>query len=73
MFDKDFNIISTLPHGALSGIGTDGKSIVINSPYSLDTYYKITLLSYDEMIKRADEILGTYVPGKDICEKYNIN
>ena len=73
VFDRDFNMISTLPNGALSGIGTDGKSVVINSPYSLDTYYKITLLSYDEMIKRADEILGAYVPGKDICEKYNIN
>ncbi|MCR5357992.1 MAG: TIR domain-containing protein [Lachnospiraceae bacterium] len=73
VFDKDFNMISTLPHGALSGIGTDGKSVVINSPYSLDAYYRITLFSYDEMIKRADDILGSYVPAKDICEKYNIN
>lgn len=73
VFDNDFNRISTLPHVSLSAIGKDQKSIVLNSPYSLDTYFKITLLSYDEMIKRADEILNGYVPGKDICEKYSIN
>lgn len=73
IFDKNFNRISTLPNGSLAAVGKDEKSIVLNSPYSLDTYYKITLLSYDEVIKRADEILNGYVPAKDICEKYSIN
>lgn len=73
VFDENFNMISRLPNGALAAIGKDQKSVVTGSPYSLDTYYDITLMSYDEMIRKADELLGDFVPGTDICEKYNID
>ena len=72
VFDKDFNIISRLPNGELAAVGRDKKSIVLRSVYSSDTYYKIDLLSYDEMLKKADGLLGDYVPDKDICEKYQL-
>lgn len=72
IFDKDFNMISTLPQGRLAALGKDQKSVVIESPYSLDSYYKITLLPYDEMIKLADQILGDHIPDDSICDKYQI-
>ncbi len=72
VFDKDFNIISRLPNGELAAVGRDKKSVVLRSVYSSDTYYKIDLLSYDEMLKKADGLLGDYVPDKDICEKYQL-
>ncbi|MCR4654965.1 MAG: TIR domain-containing protein [Lachnospiraceae bacterium] len=72
VFDRNFNLISTLPRGNLAAIGKDGKSLFLMSPYEPDTYYNVTLLTYDEMIERADDLLNGYVPGKRICEKYNI-
>ena len=73
VFDEKFNMISRLPDGSIAAIGKDQKSVVIQSPYSLDTFYDIELMSYDEMIHAADEILNGYVPGADICDKYNID
>ncbi len=73
VFDKDFNMISVLPKGRIAAIGKDDKSLVIQSPYSEDTYYKIDILSYDEIIKRADTILGEFVPDKSIRDKYSMD
>ncbi len=72
VFDEDFNMISRLPKGKLVAVGEDEKSVVLQSVYSFDTYYKITLLTYDEMIRRADETLAGHVPDKGICDKYQI-
>ncbi len=49
------------------------KSVVLGSPYSLDTFYDIELMSYDEIIQKADELLGDYIPRTDICDRYNID
>lgn len=73
VFDEDFNMISKLPDGLLAAIGKDQKSVVLGSPYSLDTFYDIELMSYDEIIQKADELLGDYVPGADICDRYSID
>ncbi len=73
IFNKSFNLISVLPDGEITAIGNDGKSIVIRSPYSLNTYYRIDILTYDQMLRKADDLLNGYIPGRDICEKYNIN
>lgn len=72
LFDSNFNMISTLPKGIIRGVGNDEKSIVIESRYSPDTYYKIGILSYDEIINGADALLAGYVPDKATCDKYNI-
>lgn len=48
------------------------KSLVIRSPYSEDTFYKITLLSYDEIISWADMVLGGFKPYQGIREKYSM-
>lgn len=72
VFDKDFNMISVLTKGRIAAIGNDDKSLVIGSPYSEDTFYKITLLSYDEVISRADVILGGYKPDQGIRDKYSM-
>jgi hypothetical protein len=73
VFDEDFNMISKLPDGAVAAVGRDGRSIVINSVYSFDAFYNIPILTYNEMIGKADEILSGYVPDEDICDKYNIS
>ena len=72
VFDDDFNMISELPHGMIVATGEDGKSVVIQSPYSFDIYYNVKILSYDEMIKAADELLGDHVPDRSICDKYSM-
>ena len=72
VFDRDLNLISMLPAGGLAAKGADEKSVILRSRYSADTYYKITLLPYDELLKRTDELLKDYAPDRDIREKYNI-
>ncbi|MCR5735427.1 MAG: toll/interleukin-1 receptor domain-containing protein, partial [Lachnospiraceae bacterium] len=72
VFDSDLNMIAKLPNGDIEALGNDGESIVIASPYSFDRHYKIRLLTYDEIIKKADEILKDYVPDAKICDKYSI-
>ncbi|MCR4788130.1 MAG: TIR domain-containing protein [Lachnospiraceae bacterium] len=72
VFDEDFNLISRLPNGRIVGIGKDQKSLVYTTSYSEDIYYEVPILSYDEMIEKADKLLGDHVPEISILEKYNI-
>jgi WD40 repeat protein len=72
VFDKNFNIISDLPQGEIVQKESDGKSVIVRSPYSLYTFYRITLLSYDEVLKKADEVLDGYEPDERMKEKYNM-
>ncbi len=72
IFNESFDMISVLPDGEITAIGNDEKSIVIRSGYSLNTFYRINILTYDEMINKADDVLSGHIPDRDICEKYNI-
>ncbi len=72
VIDENLNYISKLPNGEIAATGKDEKSIVLISPYDFDTYYRIEILPYDEMIKAADEMLGSFIPDRRICERYSI-
>ncbi len=72
VFDQDFNLISHLPDGEIAGIGKDQKSLVLLSRYSPDVYYKVPILTYDEILEEADSVLSSYVPDRSILEKYSI-
>ncbi|MCR5251444.1 MAG: TIR domain-containing protein [Lachnospiraceae bacterium] len=55
----------------------DGKLLLMAEKTDGETYefeyYLVPYVSYNELIKRADEYLGDYEPSEEIREKYNIN
>ena len=69
-FDSDFRCFTEIDGSAVAGIASNGKDPVIYGGYG--DYYAISLYSYEEILKKADELLGNYVPGERIREKYNI-
>ena len=73
VFDRDFNMIARLPRGEIVAKDSDGKSVYIESGFNPDDHYKISILPYEEMTKRADELLGDFVPEDDIRARYSIN
>ncbi|MCR4739855.1 MAG: TIR domain-containing protein [Lachnospiraceae bacterium] len=72
VFDEDMNFIAMLPHAGVAAMGKDGKSLILPSGYSLDRYYNIPILSYEEMLKKADELIAGYKPDRRICDRYSI-
>ena len=73
VFDSAFNKTGELPYGAVTAKGADKKSVYILSRFEDGITYRITLLSYEDMIKRADDLLEGYVPSDDIKSRYSIN
>lgn len=73
VFDENFNLLSRLPRGEIAAIGKDEKSVVLLSIYSPDTYYNVPILTYGEMIKKADALLEGFRADRGICEKYSID
>ena len=71
IFDRRFKCYSTLPYGTLKGV-TDDKEKDLVLYNGEGDYFRVDIKSYNEIIKRADEILGDYVPEDKIIDKYNI-
>ena len=72
IFDRDFNLISRLPMSNGTSLGINGRDIILESRYSTDIFYVVPILSYKEMIGKADELLKDYTPSPKIRDKYNI-
>ncbi len=66
------HVLLVLADGEIAGIGKDQKSLVLLSRYSPDVYYKVPILTYDEILEEADSVLSSYVPDRSILEKYSI-
>ena len=71
LFDRKFKCYSTLPYGTLCGV-TDDKEKDLVLVNGAGDYFRVDIKSYNEIIKKADEILGDYVPEDKIIDKYNI-
>ena len=71
LFDRRLKCYSTLPYGTLCGV-TDDKEKDLVLYNGEGDYFRVDIKSYNEIIKRADEILGDYVPEDKIIDKYNI-
>lgn len=56
-----------------SGTSDDTTSVHVDSQYDPGKEYTVNLLSYDDMIKTADNILDGYVPDEEIKSLYSIN
>ena len=66
LMDDKFNIICET--GAITG--RDGKDLImVGDDY---TCLRIPWFSYEELIQKADEYLGDYVPSQEIRDKYGI-
>ncbi|MBR5422232.1 MAG: toll/interleukin-1 receptor domain-containing protein [Lachnospiraceae bacterium] len=72
VFDKDFRMISEIPDGTIVAKGKDGRSVAFSSATEVDRYDLYTIIPYDEMIERVDELLGDYVPDTETLQKYNM-
>ncbi len=73
IFDSEFNMTGDLPAGAIAAVGADKKSVYILSRFEEGIAYRITLIPYEDMIKRADELLEGYMPSDYIKSRYSIN
>ncbi|MBO4395765.1 MAG: hypothetical protein J5819_05410, partial [Eubacterium sp.] len=66
ILDKDFEIISTIVHC----VGEqDGEFVLVDDE---GQFYKLPYVPYEELIRRADEMLKDYIPDESIARKYNI-
>ncbi len=73
VFDGSLNMISPLPEGEMYAKDDDGKSIYISSRFDDSKVYRISIIPYEEMIEKADSLLGTFVPNENIKSRYSIN
>ncbi len=73
VFDSALNMIGRLPEGEIVAKGADGKSVYLRSRFEEDELYRVQTLSYEDLIGRADELLGGYIPGSDVRSRYSIN
>nr|MCR4642896.1 hypothetical protein [Lachnospiraceae bacterium] len=71
LYDRDFRRIADLPLCTFQNPGADGKSLIVSSIFD-DSIYRIPLLSYEEMIGRADALLQDYVPEDWVREEYSM-
>ncbi len=71
LFDRDFRRIADLPTCEFLNAGADGKSLIVSSIFD-SSVYRIPLLSYEEMIGRADTLLQDYVPEDWVREEYSM-
>ena len=71
VFDSSFNMISSIPDGQIEAKGDD--CVYLRSRYEEGKYYRIDILTYEDMIKRADELLDGHVPDDEIKSRYSIN
>lgn len=69
LFDKNFKFFTDIPNSYCYGTDKESGDLVFSND---NGEYSIELLSYGEVLKKADEILNGYVPDKKILDKYNI-
>lgn len=71
IFDNEFHYNAYIPQSYISGTvaGTDDPVIALSDYQD----YMITPLSYEDVIKRADEELAGYTPDVKFLEKYGLN
>lgn len=67
ILNEDLEIISNLDYVA----GYEDHNFIVEASGS-GQYYKVPYVSYREMIKRADKMLGNYKPDEEIFEKYGM-
>ena len=73
IFDSDLNMIGSIGDGEMIAKDSDGKSVYIMSGSDEDDLFRIEILPYEELIKRADEALDGFTPAEDIKSRYSIN
>ena len=66
ILDKDFNVISR----TYSVVGKEGDCLILCAPD--ETFYKVPVVGYKELISMADEYLKDYTPADDVRDKYEI-
>lgn len=66
ILDKDFNVISR----TYSIAAQEGDRLIVRTPDS--QVYSVPIVSYGELIEKADEYLGDYEPPADVKDKYEI-
>ena len=69
IFDENLNRIINIPDFGLFGIDRDTKDLVFSGA---DELYLLDIVSYEEMIRMADELLGDYEPNERTKEKYGL-
>lgn len=70
IFDENLNRIIHIPDFSLFGIDRQTKDLVFSTGTS--ELYLLDIVSYEEMIRMADELLGDYEPNERTKEKYGL-
>ena len=70
ILDQNFHHIATINGLQLYGKRASDQSIILCDNYFKN--YTLTLASYDEIIAKADSILGDYKPDESIIEQYGL-
>ena len=70
ILDKKFRHIASIKGLQLNGKRTKDQSIILSDKKLKN--YTINIASYDEIIAKADEILGSYQPDESVMEQYGL-
>ncbi len=74
VFDKDFHTICSIPGCFLVGYdAATGHPVVKGKNLDEEIMYLVMPVSYEELIKAADDLLSGYEPDQRIKEKYGLN
>jgi len=72
--DKEFRSISNIPGCCLYGKDLEtGHLVVVRRRGDENDYYLLKPVSYEELIRSADELLSGYEPNERIKEKYGLS
>ena len=70
ILDNKFRHIASIKGLQLNGKRTKDQSIILSDKKLKN--YTINIASYDEIIAKADEILGSYQPDESVMEQYGL-
>ena len=74
VLDKEFRSISNIPGCCLYGSDpATGHLVVVRRRGDDNVYYLLKPVSYEELIRSADELLSGYEPNERIKEKYGLS
>ena len=70
IFSPEFDFISEIGDINVMGVSSETGRMVFCGVNS--DYYELTIASYKEVMAKADEMLGDYVPEQKILERYGL-
>ena len=73
VFDRNLKKVYEIPSCMLKGIDPEtGNPVVMTFQNDEEYEYMARVLSYEEIIRLADDLLGDYVPDERVREKYSL-